>query len=78
MNDTGKKKKEEDICPVCEGTGRFVLPNKIDIDSVEIKEKIVIGLIEKGYSFRQVQVALGYKSVRSISYIMKKQKKEKQ
>lgn len=74
MNDTGKKKKAEDVCPVCDGTGRFILPKKIEIDSVEIKEKLALGLLEKGYSFRQVQVALGYKSVRSISYIVGKKK----
>lgn len=78
MNGTGIKKIAQDICPVCNGTGKFVLPKKIDIDTVEIKEKLVLGLLEKGYSYRQVQIALGYKSVRSISFIVEKFKKVNQ
>lgn len=75
MNNTGSKKIVQDICPVCNGTGQFALPKKIDSDSFEIKEKLAIGLLEKGYSYRQIQKALGYKSVRSISYIIEKSKK---
>lgn len=75
MNNTGAKKIAEDICPVCNGSGKFVLPKKLEVDAVEIKEKLAMGLIEKGYSYRQVQKALGYKSVRSVSYIIEKSKK---
>jgi hypothetical protein len=68
-------KNTEDTCPVCNGTGKFAQPKKMEIDSTEVKEKLALGLIDKGYSYRQVQVALGYKSVRSISYIIEKSKK---
>lgn len=77
MSNTGAKKIAEDVCPVCGGTGKFVLPKKLEVDAVEIKEKLAAGLLEKGYSYRQVQIALGYKSVRSISYIKEKLQKEK-
>jgi C4-type Zn-finger protein len=59
-------------CPVCKGTGKFSLPKKIEIDSVPIKEEIVLGLRKNGYSMRQIQVAMGYKSPRSIQYIIDK------
>ena len=72
MINTGIKKKTKDICPVCNGTGEFVLPKKMEIDSAEVKSKMALGLLEKGYSYRQIQKALGYKSVRSISYIIEK------
>jgi len=75
MINTGSKKSTEDICPICKGTGRFAMPKKIDIDSAEIKERLALELIGKGYSYRQVQNALGYKSVRSISHIVEKSKK---
>lgn len=75
MNNTGGKKKVADICPVCNGTGEFILPAKMEIDSFEVKAKLAIGLREKGYSYRQIQKALGYKSPRSISYIIEKNKK---
>jgi hypothetical protein len=45
---------------------------KIDIDSVEIKREIAKGLREKGYSLRQIQRSLGYKSVRSVVHILNK------
>lgn len=64
MNNT----KAEDKCPVCDGTGVFVLPKKMQIDSAEIKKKLAKELIKKGYSYRQVQKALGYKSTQSVSY----------
>lgn len=64
------------LFPEMENRGFIVLkvteePKKIDIDSVEIKKTIAIGLRSKGYSMRQIQRALGYKSVRSIQHILK-------
>ncbi len=64
--------KDKCVCPICNGSGKFQLPRKIQIDSAEIKKQMAIKLREKGYSIRQIQVALGYKSPRSISIILKK------
>jgi hypothetical protein len=61
-----------DTCPICKGTGKFEMPNKIKIDTVEIKRHLAVQLRKKGYSLRQIQKALGYKSVLSIQYLLKK------
>jgi len=65
---SGEKK---DVCPVCQGTGKFELPAKMKIDSGGIKKKLAIELRKKGYSIRQIQVCLGYKSPRSIQLLLK-------
>ena len=59
-------------CPICHGSGEFELPAQIKIDSVEIKRRIAIELREKGYSIRQIQVSLGYKSPLSVQLFLKK------
>lgn len=61
---------EKDICPVCNGTGLFEIPHKIKIDCSDIKKRICMDLHNKGYSMRQIQLVLGYKSVRSIHKII--------
>jgi len=45
-------------------------PKKIDLDQFEVKKVIAADLKSKGYSYRQIQRALGYKSVRSISHLL--------
>jgi len=45
-------------------------PKKIEIDQFEVKKVIAHDLRSKGYSYRQIQRALGYKSVRSISHLL--------
>lgn len=57
-------------CPVCKGSGKFKLPYGMEIDSLEIKTRLTKELRKKGYSIRQIQIALGYKSPRSISKIL--------
>lgn len=62
--------------PSLEDAGFIILkvseqPKKIDIDQLEVKKIIARDLKEKGYSYRQIQRALGYKSVRSISHLLK-------
>lgn len=65
-------KNHLDICPVCKGSGKYELPSKMQIDSMEIKKKLAKELQKKGYSIRQIQVALGYKSPRSIQIFLKR------
>ncbi len=59
-------------CPVCKGTGKYKLPHKMKVDSMEIKKEIAFKLRERGYSIRQIMVALGYKSPLSIQLFLKK------
>lgn len=63
--------KKSDKCPVCKGTGKFTLPSKKDVHSYEIKGVLARTLAEKGYSYRQIAEALGYKSTRSIHLHLK-------
>jgi hypothetical protein len=65
-----KKKVKECVCPVCNGTGKFELPNKMTVDTVEIKQRIILELHAKGYSIRQIQKALDYKSPQSVHRII--------
>lgn len=46
-------------------------PSKLNADVFEVKKEMAEKLRDKGFSYRQIQKALGYKSVRSISYILK-------
>lgn len=67
------KCNDDEDCPICGGTGKIEPPKHKDIDSVvlDTKRDMAKKLIDKGYSYRQIQKALGYKSVRSISYLLK-------
>ena len=61
--------------PLLEERGFLIIkfdekPKKIDMDAADVKKQIAISLREKGYSYRQIQRALGYKSVRSVSHIL--------
>jgi len=64
-------KKRNTDCPICGGTGKIEDPRILDVDRVEVKREIVHKLHEKGHSLRQIQRALGYKSVRSVYLILK-------
>lgn len=64
------------LIPIMQDAGLLIIsvkdtPIRTDIDQLEIKKAIAIGLREKGYSYRQIMKALGYKSVRSISLLLK-------
>lgn len=59
-------------CPVCKGSGEFEYPKNQEANTTDIKKKIAEDLTEKGYSRRQVARALGYKSVRSVQYLLEK------
>lgn len=60
----------ETQCPICKGTGIFQNPNRMQVDTVEVKRELAKKLREKGYSIRQIQQALGYKSTRSVTYLL--------
>lgn len=58
-------------CICCNGTGTMDEPNHKEVDMIEVKKEMAVKLHSKGYSYRQIMKALGYKSVRSISYLLK-------
>lgn len=64
-----KQKRE---CPVCRGVGEIEAPYIEKTDKTEANSQIVKTLHESGYSFRQIQKALGFKSVRSVQYLLKR------
>jgi predicted TIM-barrel fold metal-dependent hydrolase len=49
-------------------------PKKLQANVVEVKREMAKKLRDKGFSFRQIQKALGYKSVRSIPHLLKNSK----
>lgn len=59
-------------CPICNGSGSIDEPRleRSKIDLIEVKREMAKKLREKGFSFRQIQKALGYKSVRSITHLL--------
>lgn len=60
-------------CPACKGTGELeVLPRHIEDNQHGMKQLVAETLISKGYSFRQVAKILGYKSPRSVQYLLEK------
>jgi hypothetical protein len=46
-------------------------PNHKEVDMIEVKKEMAVKLHAKGYSYRQIMKALGYKSTRSISLLLK-------
>jgi hypothetical protein len=64
--------KHKERCPVCNGTGKLETPKHREADMVEVNQKIAKDLVNRGYSYRQVMRALGYKSVRSVQYLLDK------
>ena len=58
-------------CPICEGSGFVEDPRHARIDVFQVKKEMAIKLHGKGFSLRQIQKALGYKSVRSVHLIIK-------
>jgi hypothetical protein len=58
-------------CICCNGTGTMDEPNHKEVDMIEVKKEMALKLHSKGYSYRQIMKALGYKSTRSISLLLK-------
>ena len=64
------------LIPMMEDAGLLIIsvkdaPIRTDIDQLEIKKAIAVGLRSKGYSIRQIMKALNYKSPRSITELLK-------
>lgn len=64
------------LIPMMQDAGLLIIsikdaPIRTDIDQLEIKKAIAVGLREKGYSIRQIMRALNYKSTRSITELLK-------
>ena len=60
-------------CPACKGTGELdVLPRHIEDNQFGMKQLVAETLTEKGYSLRQIAKILGYKSPRSVQYLLEK------
>jgi len=59
-------------CPCCKGKGKIEAPTKrTKYELSEIKTSAAKALIEAGFSFRQAAEVLGYKSVNSITHVVK-------
>jgi hypothetical protein len=58
-------------CPICTGTGSLPDPNKIARDRAEEKKAMAKTLRDAGYSLRQIQEFIGWKSVRSAAEAVK-------
>lgn len=60
-------------CIICKGTGEIEEPKHKSIDGEmnAYKKAVAKELASKGYSYRQIQKALGYKSVRSVHLLIK-------
>jgi hypothetical protein len=68
---TKLKNKEQVVCPVCKGTG--CLPDPlVTVNNTQRKHQMVKVLYENGFSYREIAKHLGYKSVNSVSLILKK------
>jgi hypothetical protein len=65
-------KNKQYPCPICNGIGKLEFPAHMAVDEIAVKKEMALKLHEKGFSLRQIQKALGYKSVRSIHLMLKK------
>jgi DNA-binding transcriptional MerR regulator len=59
-------------CPICKGCGELPEPNKIARDRAEEKQAMAKTLRDAGYSLRQIQEFIGWKSVRSAAAAVEK------
>lgn len=53
-------------CPICKGSGRLPEPNTIERDRATERKRMARTLREAGYSIRQIQDFVGWKSPRSV------------
>lgn len=54
-------------CPICRGAGHIAEPHVNTIASVLKKKRLAKILRKNGYSLRQIQHMIGWKSVRSVT-----------
>jgi hypothetical protein len=57
-------------CPICKGKGCLSDPRKVGRDRTAEKKAMAKTLRDAGYSIRQIQEFLGYKSPRSIALFL--------
>lgn len=62
-----KMESSATACPVCNGTGCLPEPHEHSRDRTAEKKAMAKTLRDAGYSIRQIQDFLGYKSPRSIA-----------
>lgn len=58
-------------CPICNGTGKIISPNKLRDGGAEKIEKIK-KLKHEGYSIRSIMKMMGFKSPSTIKYYLNK------
>lgn len=63
---------EKRKCPICKGSGELDPPHIEKKDQTIANAQIVKTLRDAGYSFRQIQKAMGFESVRSVQYLLEK------
>lgn len=54
-------------CPICDGTGKLELPRPTER---EFRRQAILCLKKNGFGVRQIQRLLGFKSPRSVSFIL--------
>lgn len=54
-------------CPICKGRGELPEPRQHGRDRADEKKKMAKTLRDAGYSLRQIQDFIGWKSVRSAA-----------
>jgi hypothetical protein len=65
------KNTKDFTCPICFGAGVIEDPKHMNLDVQDVRREMALKLNAKGFSMRQIQRALGYKSVRSVSLLLK-------
>lgn len=60
-------------CPVCKGSGELEAPKPEK--KIADKVKQAKSLKKAGFSFREIMQIMEYKSTRSVSYLLEKEKK---
>lgn len=60
-------------CPICKGSGKVVAPKPEK--KIADKVKQAKSLKKAGFSFREIMQIMEYKSTRSVSYLLEKEKK---
>ena len=58
-------------CPICNGSGKIVAPNKMPDNAQAERADIAKRLRERGYSIREIMRLMNYKSPLSITLLLK-------
>lgn len=75
MTKNMKKNNKKMICPICK-SGTIKMPKSKKLSDKKIKvlmNKICVKkLLNEGFSYREIQIFLGYKSIASIQKLINK------